>query len=68
MSELELINFSKLSDKIDWDNDIEKWTISSDDLESLVFTANDVCSGCPNNQKNGGSGICHCILGLTPIT
>lgn len=25
---------------------------------------NDVpCDNCPNNIKNGGSGICHCILG-----
>ena len=21
------------------------------------------CVSCPNNPKNGGSGICHCILG-----
>lgn len=21
------------------------------------------CISCPNNPKNGGSGICHCILG-----
>lgn len=21
------------------------------------------CDNCPNNIKNGGSGICHCILG-----
>lgn len=25
------------------------------------------CRSCPNNSLNGGSGICHCILG-TPIT
>jgi len=23
----------------------------------------DPCKACPNNIKNGGSGICHCILG-----
>lgn len=22
------------------------------------------CDSCSNNPKNGGSGICHCILGL----
>ena len=22
-----------------------------------------VCDNCSNNSKNGGSGICHCILG-----
>ena len=25
------------------------------------------CEHCSNNPKNGGSGICHCILGGTPI-
>lgn len=24
---------------------------------------NDPCKACPNNPANGGSGICHCILG-----
>ena len=26
------------------------------------------CAGCNNNPRNGGSGICHCILGQTHIT
>jgi hypothetical protein len=26
------------------------------------------CSNCPNNAKNGGSGICHCTLGQMDIT
>ena len=26
------------------------------------------CANCPNNTKNGGSGICHCILGQLDIT
>ena len=26
------------------------------------------CDYCSNNPKNGGSGICHCILGLPQIT
>ena len=21
------------------------------------------CQNCPNNPRNGGSGICHCVLG-----
>ena len=24
---------------------------------------NEACARCSNNPKNGGSGICHCILG-----
>lgn len=30
--------------------------------------ANDPCANCSNNPKNGGSGICHCILGQQQIT
>lgn len=26
------------------------------------------CVNCPNNIKNGGSGICHCILGQIQFT
>ena len=26
------------------------------------------CDRCSNNPKNGGSGICHCILGQPQIT
>lgn len=25
------------------------------------------CQNCPNNPKNGGSGICHCVLGTKTI-
>ena len=24
---------------------------------------NNICMSCPNNPRNGGSGICNCILG-----
>lgn len=26
------------------------------------------CRGCSNHPSNGGSGICHCILGLPEVT
>lgn len=26
------------------------------------------CKACPNHPSNGGSGICHCILGCMPAT
>lgn len=29
---------------------------------------NSPCENCSNNPKNGGSGICHCILGVPRIT
>jgi len=25
------------------------------------------CRSCPNHPSNGGSGICHCILGTEPV-
>lgn len=28
----------------------------------------EVCQFCPNHPKNGGNGICNCILGLPKIT
>ena len=27
----------------------------------------DPCKNCPNNPANGGSGICHCILGIPTV-
>ena len=29
--------------------------------------SNDPCEHCPNNPKNGGSGICNCIIGLPKV-
>ena len=26
------------------------------------------CRNCSNHPTNGGSGICHCILGITQVT
>lgn len=45
-------------------------------FESMEFTEKyqmyksipQVCRGCPNHLVNGGSGICHCILGGMKIT
>jgi hypothetical protein len=28
---------------------------------------NNTCINCPNNPKNGGSGVCQCILGTQVI-
>lgn len=36
------------------------WSIQTSDM----FTSN-ACKNCSNNPNNGGSGICHCILGIT---
>lgn len=46
-----------------------------DSLSGLKFVSNPFkpfenspCENCPNNIKNGGSGICHCILGNQTMT
>lgn len=31
-------------------------------------TAPSPCDNCSNNPKNGGSGVCNCILGLPTVT
>ena len=31
-------------------------------------TCQSVCAGCYNNPANGGSGVCHCIIGTSQIT
>lgn len=33
------------------------------DDSSMNNYLSSICNSCPNNRKNGGSGICHCILG-----
>ena len=38
------------------------WSIQTS--ESLTSNA---CKNCSNNPNNGGSGICHCILGIPTI-
>ena len=39
--------------------------VSNNDASNIYFN-NENCDTCPSNIKNGGTGICHCILG-TPI-
>lgn len=34
---------------------------------TMDFVQNNPCDKCPTNAKNGGSGICHCILGQQVI-
>lgn len=37
------------------------------DIGQLDFQQNSACITCSSNPKNGGSGICHCILGQQAI-
>ena len=36
--------------------------------DDIVSNTPSPCATCPNHPNNGGSGICHCILGLPKIT
>lgn len=38
-------------------------TVTVPSTPKLDFTA-DACQSCPNNPKNGGTGLCNCILGI----
>lgn len=51
-------------------NDIDKnsdYFIITNPIDSNMFS-NSACDNCPTNPKNGGNGICHCILGLPTIS
>lgn len=37
------------------------------DYGRVLSNDNSPCANCPNNPINGGSGICHCILGTPKI-
>lgn len=38
-----------------------------DDTINNFFMSNKVCEKCSSNPKNGGTGICNCILGMEQI-
>ena len=31
------------------------------------FFVPDVCRNCPNHPSNGGTGMCHCVLGTQTV-
>ena len=62
-------NTNNFTDK---DNTSISWNVSSTDWDSTniktsstINTAfcKNACENCPNNPKNGGDGVCFCILG-----
>ena len=53
-----------------WDNiDITDWDSTNIKTSSTINTAfcKNPCENCPNNPKNGGDGVCFCILGQQNI-
>jgi len=68
---------------IDQATEKKQWKIKPDEIKQLIEIqknmtehimpsnweySSDPCKTCSNHPKNGGSGICHCILGLPKIT
>ena len=54
----------------DWDSiDITDWDSTNIKTSSTINTAfcKNPCENCPNNPKNGGDGVCFCILGQQNI-
>ena len=52
------------SEKITKNNDIVRIPY----IENRYNTPTDPCRNCANHPSNGGSGICHCILGSMKLT
>lgn len=49
---------------------IKMWSIPNDSLREIVENDNlrmKTCEACSNHPKNGGSGICNCVLGLKTV-
>ena len=42
--------------------------INPKEFEGTLVDIPPSCVNCPNHPSNGGSGLCHCILGQSPIT
>lgn len=53
------LDFKKYSDKIDY-KDLYKSFYESKTFSNIPKN----CVNCSNHPSNGGSGVCHCILGL----
>lgn len=46
------------------------WWLHTNETPSITFNEtakSNPCVNCPNNPKNGGSGICFCTLGMSNV-
>jgi len=64
-SEDDYVDF--LDDFLDEDREYTKINYTKAMIQPVWDTTPSVCGSCSNNPKNGGSGICHCILGTPSI-
>ena len=55
-------------DLLKWLNQEYNFLESYTQFNNNPLFQSSACKTCSNNPKNGGTGICHCILGTPPIT
>lgn len=66
-------NTNNFTDKdntsISWNGSSTDWDNTNIKTSSNINTAfcKNACENCPNNPKNGGDGVCFCILGQQNI-
>ena len=58
----------ELNSRPDWCPLIEVEPEPKSSFMKIDIKYNSPCTNCSNNPKNGGSSICHCILGQPKIT
>lgn len=74
LSQIENIHRVTINSTIIRKQEREEYPLYSGDIFTRELTDIDVsnvpspCATCSNHPSNGGSGICHCILGLPKIT
>lgn len=61
------LSLQDLLDKLESDLD-SIYTLRNFPMQPSDAYYNESCRHCSNNPINGGSGICHCILGQPKIT
>ena len=61
-------SLQELLDKLESSDPNGTFTLRNFPMQPSDAYYNDSCRYCSNNPINGGSGICHCILGQPKIT
>lgn len=64
----DFIKYSKEVLGIDFYVDEDEKPDTIEDIFGDMFFQSEACEHCSNNPKNGGSGVCQCILGTPKVT
>ena len=52
-----------ICDNCGWGSEEDEYIVRIPYATESDFDISNACKHCSNNPRNGGSGICHCILG-----